>query len=145
MNRAYITTEIKKWNDIFQLDQNFLKNFVFRGQNNSNWRLTTSLSRMIDRHHPGYHDKALPLFYETQMINDFKWKYPSYEKGRIPKEEESIEWLSLMQHYGSPTRMLDFSYSIYVALFMALDGSSSEKSAIWAINKSIIKNRLEKK
>ena len=82
---------------------------------------------------------------ESQMMNDFKWKYPSYEKGRIPEEYESIEWLSLMQHYGSPTRMLDFSNSLYVALFMALDGSSSDKYAIGAINKNIIKGRLEEK
>jgi hypothetical protein len=73
---------------------------------------------------------------------EFQWKYPSYEKSHIPGPEESIEWLSLMQHYGSPTSMLDFSYSMYVALFMAIDGSFFERSAIWALNKHELSGKI---
>ena len=42
------------------------------------------------------------------MIKEFKWKFPSYEKNLIPKDGELIEWLSIMQHFGAPTRLLDF-------------------------------------
>lgn len=142
IEKAYITTEIEHWNDIFRLNQRFMSNFVFRGQGNADWRLKTSLVRMVERHHPNYVDKILPTIYEQQMMDEFQWKYPSYEKSHIPGSEESIEWLSLMQHYGSPTRMLDFSYSMYVAMFMAIDGSFFEKSAIWALNKQELSGKV---
>lgn len=142
IEKAYITTEIEHWNDIFRLNQRFMSNFVFRGQGNADWGLKTSLARMVERHHPNYVDKIMPAIYEQQMMDEFQWKYPSYEKSHIPGSEESIEWLSLMQHYGSPTRMLDFSYSMYVAMFMAIDGSFFEKSAIWALNKHELSRKV---
>lgn len=138
IQRAYIVTELEHWNDIFRLNQRFMSNFVFRGQGNAEWPLSTSLARMVESHHPNYLDKLMPAVYEQEMMDDFQWKYPSYEKTHIPAKDEAIEWLSLMQHYGSPTRMLDFSYSMYIALFMAIDGSFHQKSAIWALNKHVL-------
>ena len=40
-----------------------------------------------------------------------------------------------MQHFGAPTRLLDFSQSMYVALFMAMDNSFYDNFSIWCINK----------
>lgn len=142
IEKAYITTEIEHWNDIFRLNQRFMSNFVFRGQGNTEWGLKTSLARMVEGHHPNYIDKTMPASYEQRMMDEFQWKYPSYDKSHIPGLDESIEWLSLMQHYGSPTRMLDFSYSMYVAMFMAIDGSFFEKSAIWALNKYVLSEKV---
>lgn len=119
-----------------------MSKFVFRGQGNADWGLQTSLARMVEGHHPNYMDKLMPASYEKSMMDEFQWKYPSYEKSHIPDSGESIEWLSLMQHYGSPTRMLDFSYSMYVALFMAIEGSFYPKSAIWALNKHVISEKV---
>lgn len=142
IEKAYITTEIEHWNDIFRLNQRFMSNFVFRGQGNADWGLKTSLARMVEGHHPNYIDKIMPATYEQRMVDEFQWKYPSYEKNHIPEKDEAIEWLSLMQHYGAPTRMLDFSYSMYVALFMAIDGSFFPKSAIWALNKHVLGSKV---
>ena len=145
MKRAFIITEIEHWNDIFRLNQRFMSNFIFRGQGNAEWPLKTSLARMVESHHPNYIDKIMPASYEQRMMDEFQWKYPSYEKGHIPATDESREWLSLMQHYGSPTRMLDFSYSMYIALFMAIDGSFHPKSAIWALNKHVLNDKIIRK
>lgn len=142
IERAYITTEIRHWNDIFRLNQRFMSNFVFRGQNNADWGLKTSLARMVEGHHPNYVETSMPASYEQRMMDEFQWKYPIYERNRIPDKEETIEWLSLMQHYGSPTRMLDFSYSLYVAMFMAIEGSFFQKSAIWALNKHELSGKI---
>lgn len=142
IEKAFITTQIEHWNDIFRLNQRFMSNYVFRGQGNADWGLKTSLARMVENHHPNYLDKTMLAAYEQRMMDDFMWKYPSYEKNHIPEAHESIEWLALMQHYGSPTRMLDFSYSMYIALFMAIDGSFYPKSAIWALNKHVLDGKV---
>lgn len=143
LKRAFIETKKNEWNDLFLLNQRFLSNFIFRGQANSDWALKTSLERLIENHHPTpLRDKALYRIYEYEMLKEFKWKYPSYEKNLIPKDDEYIEWLSIMQHFGAPTRLLDFSQSIYVALFMAMDSSFCDSFSIWCLNKHILEEPI---
>jgi hypothetical protein len=57
-----------------------------------------------------------------------------------------VEWLALMQHYGAPTRLLDWTKSAYVAAFFAAESAKPIKRsaaqddgpvkpfAIWAID-----------
>lgn len=130
-----VTATMECWNDITSFNQLFLSNYIFRGQADSEWGLEPSLERLVKRHHPNYKDKNIPSIYEHKMLKEFKYKYPLYEINVHPKENENLEWLTLMQHFGTPTRLLDFTNSLFVALYMALDGSFSDSSAIWAINK----------
>jgi hypothetical protein len=51
--------------------------------------------------------------------------------------------LSLMQHHGVPTRMLDFTFSASVAAFFALENAKGE-SAIWVVNCGRLEERREK-
>lgn len=138
----YIEIKIRTWNDIFSLNQSFLANYIFRGQGNEAWDLETSFRRMIVDYHTIAISPSLPNDYEKKMLDEFKWKYPSYQSNpnMMPKEEETIEWLSVMQHFGSKTRLLDFSDSMFVALYMALYGASNSDAAVWALNKSVIKS-----
>src|SRR5438128_12166010 len=51
----------------------------------------------------------------------------------VPDREDDFEWLALMQDHGAPTRLLDFSWSPYVAPFFALHHTTAE-GVIWARN-----------
>ena len=51
-----------------------------------------------------------------------------------------VEWLALMQHHGAPTRLLDFSWSPFVATFFALERATSDV-AVWALFPPGLSNR----
>lgn len=132
--RLYVETRLENWDDIFKLYNRFLMAFVFRGHGEAKWPMTSSLERMVIRFHPNSIVNTANA-YEEDSIKEFRWKYPSYEKNNILADDDIIEWLSIMQHYGAPTRMVDFSYSIYIALFMAMDSLAENKdSAVWCLN-----------
>jgi len=57
-----------------------------------------------------------------------------------------LEWLALIQHYGGPTRLLDFSYSFYLAAFFAMEKPKRrEAAAIWAVNDALLAARIAAK
>lgn len=50
----------------------------------------------------------------------------------VPPEDDVVQWLSIMQHHGAPTRIIDFTWSPFVAAYFALTQSVKE-SAVWAV------------
>jgi hypothetical protein len=61
----------------------------------------------------------------------------------VPADEDLLGWLTLMQHYGAPTRLTDWTYSPFVALFFAYQaipaGSGAQDAAIWMLNAPLIR------
>jgi|SRR5579872_7287984 len=100
--------------------------WAFRGQANSSWPLLTSLERLGQEIDSGIEEHAL--------IRAFKAKARLYVAG-VPDTEDALEWLALMQHHGVPTRLLDFTYSPYLAAYFALrdDESGAQFAEIWGI------------
>lgn len=58
---------------------------------------------------------------ERALIRLFQRKAHHYfGPGHIPEWANKIEWLALMQHYGAPTRLLDWFYPFWNAVFFAV-------------------------
>jgi hypothetical protein len=84
---------------------------------------------------------------EKWMIRDFKRKYDGIDLEIV--SEDTFYCLSLMQHYGCPTRLLDWTYSPYVAAFFAVENMSLEKGAernpfVFCLNHGWINNSAKK-
>jgi len=120
---------IKNWKALFELDIADSTSF-YRGQSDANWPLESSLRRSAEGKH--YQDDVNNN--EFWCLREFKRRSPSY-LDRIPNDGDYIAWLSLMQHHGTPTRLLDFSHSFYVACYFALRDATSD-AAVWSIDYS---------
>lgn len=103
--------------------------WIFRGQRSTDWGLSTSLERCCNRERIPAHDRAR---FERELRRDFNRLYHQYAQ-HIPGSTAIVEWTSVMQHHGAPTRLLDFTYSIYVATYFALESADTD-SAVWALN-----------
>lgn len=66
------------------------------------------------------------------MFREFRRIYHQYAL-HVPARPAIVEWLALMQHHGAPTRLLDFTYSVYVAAYFATEEAEQE-CAIWAVD-----------
>jgi len=81
---------------------------------------------------------------ERQMLKEFKRRAHFYVSP-LPNEGDILGWLALMQHYGAPTRLLDWTYSFYVAAFFALSDAVSfpenerQPAIVWALYRDAFK------
>lgn len=108
------------------LDEN--RAWIFRGHYKAEWPLQPSLERILSR-------KPVDLTIENKIIFEFRRRAHQYLTGtQIPRA--LLEWLALMQHHGSPTRLLDWSRSPYISAFIAFEDTYKEEGdvAIWAID-----------
>ncbi len=150
------TVKVTSWDELLEkkLELTTDGGWLFRGMQCSEWNLETSLERACTNHYGKNPSKAPEI--ENILTREFRRRYHNHRVG-IP-DPEGIEWLSLMQHYGAPTRLLDFTYSFFIAAYFAVEKPCQESCshackkscshAIWAVrNKWVEKgiDLLEKK
>jgi hypothetical protein len=87
----------------------------FRGQSRTSWYLLPSLTRA--RNGRIVRPLAPRLAKEATLIARFRQNAYSL----LPESNRSVwDWLLLMQHWGTPTRLLDWTESPLVALYFAV-------------------------
>jgi len=68
---------------------------------------------------------------EEQLIRDFRRRYTGADAPEVQKDK--LYCLALLQHHGAPTRLLDFTYSPFVAAYFAFE-DDEDTSAMWCVN-----------
>lgn len=96
--------------------------FIYRGMNDAQKTLKTSLARL-----GGPYAKL-----ERHLLRNFK----KYAHTNVLSGQSNWNWLALAQHHGLPSRLLDWTYSPYVALHFAMNDLQrfNDDGVIWVLN-----------
>lgn len=120
----------KKYHESF-VDSPSEELWVFRGQRSKHWGLFTSLDRAFTR---ADLDKASWRHMEEGLVREFQRRISTVDhRIETPDSDNVLAWMALMQHHGTPTRLLDWTYSFFVALFFAIE-NAEEDAAVFAID-----------
>jgi hypothetical protein len=107
------------WNETLGLHRS---NFAFRGHVDAADDLSTSLAKL----------GGDPAMLEGHLLRNFR-KYAA--RDAVPVDSP-WNWLVLAQHHGLPTRLLDWTYSPYVALHFATASADAygREGAVWMVD-----------
>lgn len=131
--------EIGSWSDVSDLIEHFSffsgHDWLFRGAANADFQLIPNVGRRESRKR----DKTTgePIAYrpedERAVLAMFKQQARFYLSSTPAND---FEWLAIAQHFGLPTRLLDWTDSLLVATWFAVQEGQKDHggdSAIWVV------------
>ena len=105
------------------IQHGFPETDFFRGQSSSEYKLIPSIGRLFKEG-----EESVLKQYEKEIFEDFKRKYSMFTDTH-PKNDK--EFLFLAQHYGLPTRLLDWTYNPLIALYFACCSNFSKNGVVF--------------
>lgn len=110
----------------------YRSDFVYRGMSEAAADLRTGLMKL------GGNIREV----EFHILRNFK----KYAHEDTVREDSQWNWLAVAQHHGVPTRLLDWSYSPYVALHFATEDLErfGSDGIIWCVNYVAVHKLLPK-
>lgn len=112
-------------------DADWYPSLWFRGHGNAKWNLESGWYRLP----PPGEGVGAEWYNERTLLLEFKFRAPRYLQGLHTLPSNDWEWLFLMQHYGLPTRLLDWTESSLIGLYFALrDNRGDCDAAVWVLN-----------
>ena len=106
--------------------------FIYRGHSDKNYQLIPGIFRwkkLSNGHEVGEYSQL-----EYNILADFISESCRYIKD-IPTNDIAA-WLEIAQHFGVPTRLLDFTENPLVALYFTCSSSSDIDASVWILNEA---------
>jgi hypothetical protein len=117
------TVTIDKLSDYVGFFNSLSDTEFYRGLPDANFELIPSVGRL------GIKDLKTLVQIEKSIFEQFKSKSPMYID---VAPSNQFEWLSLAQHHGLPTRLMDWTYNPLIALFFAVENESNTNAAVYS-------------
>lgn len=118
----------KGFDDVYQTLKR--DNVIFRGVNEAKYKLYTSAQRewIINE----YEKQGINYtsFIQSQLNYIRGFSIISHYYKSLNVNENDMLYISLLQHYGAPSPLLDFTYDLDIALYFALDKIKTDSSNI---------------
>lgn len=139
---AFEDVKLTTWNNAMELARCFYAHkdrWLLRGERDGSWHLSTTLERALKSLR-----EPLTKLADVERRILIKFRRTAHLHGQVVSQEavdegtHAIEWLTMVQHYGGPTRLLDFTGSFWVAVFFAIEVTAApefpKKQVVWAVN-----------
>ena len=115
--------------------------WVFRGQRDANWDITSSLERVLPIWKKGSQKVKKEIgeylgYSERRLFDKFSERVEQFTTIGEAAADTILGKLALMQHHGVPTRLIDWTESSYVATYFAVEEATDLEGtcAVWAIS-----------
>lgn len=140
--------EVDSWENFMGLCRTLMSprihklRYIFRGHANEEWKIESLFHRIAD---PAKHTGEELLEFEASIKDNFFTRAHEYiGSGLFGKTSSDLDWWTLMQHYGSPTRLVDWSRSPYVAAYFACIDLHDSAGCVWCLHGSELNNCVSK-
>lgn len=119
---------IRSWLDLAQLaEKSAADDWIFRGEPHAGEALRPSAGRLPEG--PANSPRlCFDINDERSALERFKSDALPY-LDRTPPPEHHLEWLAIAQHHGMRTRLLDWSESLLIAAFFAVEAGGARGGA----------------
>jgi hypothetical protein len=127
MNVGEFLSQVADIKEAWFRDQEFRP--WYRGQSRAEWGLQPSLYRTRATYIEIRNEEI-----EDEIREEFIVRAPVFSEFK-PAGDDDWEWYFLMQHYGAPTRLLDWTEGSLLALYFAVkDNPGYFDSAVWVLD-----------
>jgi hypothetical protein len=138
----FATKTISSWDEFYKIvlgQQSEGREWIYRGQPKA-WPLKTTIERALDN---WAIDLGEATSIEFQTIREFRRRMCEPRHHRV--HEDTLFCLALMRHHGAPTRLLDCTYSAFVAAAFAMEqGCVCTEPAIWCLRAHWFEDEVRK-
>jgi len=141
--KDWYTTEKVDWDTFLRKVKQYEKDgaYIYRGQSSEKQKLKSSFDRAVSASQELNKKRWI---YEAAILREFMRRAHQYVT-HVPGENDLLEWMALMRHYGAPTRLVDFTYSHYIAAYFAFSSVVCTTRAIWAVRLDWLQNETKRK
>ena len=115
-----------------------IPHFIFRGHGDTEYKLRPKIFRWRNIE-PGQACTEYSQL-EYNILKDFMSEACRFIKD--VQVGDISDWLEIAQHFGVPTRLLDFTENPLVALFFACSGKSKTDACVWVLDEYAYNHKL---
>jgi hypothetical protein len=121
----------------------------YRGQGQFEWPLVCTFDRALrdNARSGGEHSvdllesmvndpavKSWALRKESELLQWFSDLARQFGVPGLPPANDRLGWWELMQHHGTPTRLIDWTRSPFIALWFAFEHEGDSDAAMWVLD-----------